>query len=176
MDCFRYLLVVEDIGYEFSTSVRLVTGRETTAEHQDVALVNLILHHLDGFEDILLCQIAEYPEFNHSSCAPPGFSRVVVAVRTRENRDEHLRVLNWLTLVSHLRLLDLKRLDAFHPGWNQFLVICWGSVRINLGKSLGVLSHKVENVKLVPVDSQDAVLPIGDFSKENGIFVIKRLL
>ena len=47
MDSICYILIVQHISDELAASVRLITGRETTTEHQNVTLIDILLHHGD---------------------------------------------------------------------------------------------------------------------------------
>ena len=51
-----------------------------------------------------------------------------------------------------------------------------GCIWINLGKALRILRHEIENVELMAIDVQDAVLTVGNLTKEDCILVIQRLL
>ena len=80
-----------------------------------MALRYVLLHFLDGTEDILAPEVAEcgHPDFR------PGLAErlrsIVVAVGPRENRQIGYRCLHWLALVPELLSLDLERTDIIHP-------------------------------------------------------------
>ncbi len=47
MHSIGYILIVQHIRNEFSASVRLISGRESTAEHKHMTLVYVLLHLCD---------------------------------------------------------------------------------------------------------------------------------
>ena len=148
MDCICYILVIKHIGNELSASVRLVSGRESSAEHKDMTLVDILLHFRNRPEDVIFGKVAEHAHPHLSTGIAPSLGRIVVAVRSREDREISYRSLYRFSLVFEFRLLCLVWLHALKTGRNQLLVISFRRVRINFCK-LGTMSSNMSN--LVPL-------------------------
>ena len=173
MDRIRNLLVVQNIGNELTTSVRLVTCRESTADHKNMALVDILLHLCNRSEDILLSKVAEYAHTDLRTGIAPSLCRIVVAVCSREYRKICNWSLNRLALISEIGLLCLEWLHALKTSRDYILAICLCCVRIYLSKLGRVGSHEIEEVELHTIDCKFAVLAICNFSDKNGIRIIE---
>ena len=71
MDSLCYIPVVQDIGNELAASVRLISCRESAAEHEDMTLVDILLHFSDRPEDVIFRQIAEHAHAHFRSGIAP---------------------------------------------------------------------------------------------------------
>ena len=135
MDSIRYILVVQHVCNELSAAVRFVSRRESTAEHEDMTLVDILLHLSDRPEDVFFSKVAEYAHADLRTGIAPCLRRIIVTVGSREYRQICYRFLYWLSLISEIRLLCLERLNAIKSCRNSLAVVSLGSVRINLRKT-----------------------------------------
>ena len=71
MNSLRNILVVQDIGNELAASVRLISCRESAAEHEDMTLVDILLHFSDRPEDVVFSQVAEHAHAHFRSGIAP---------------------------------------------------------------------------------------------------------
>ena len=102
MDCISNLLVVKDIRNELTAAIRLVTCRESAADHKDMTLVDILLHFSDRSEDIVFGKVAEHAHADLCTGIAPSLSRIIVTVCTWEYREICDWSLNRLALVLHL--------------------------------------------------------------------------
>ena len=173
VDSIRYILVVQHVGNKLTASVRFVSRRESAAEHQDMTLVDILLHFRDRTEDIIFCEIAEYAHTHLGTGIAPSLCRVIVTVCTREYREICYRCLYRLTLIFKVSLLRLERLHALQACWSDLLVVSLCCIRINLGESCRVHVHKFEDIELLAVDDEFAFLTVCNLSNKDCVRIIK---
>ena len=166
---FRYFSVIQNIRYKLAASVRFVSGRKASDQCQYVALGNILLHLLDGAENILAAEIAEHAHTDFRTCLAECLGSIVVAVRTREYRDIDCRSFDRSTLVLHLRLLDFQRFHSFKSGRDEFLVRRLAGIGIDFGKSGSVGVHQLENGHADAVYAEVSVFSGSHFADIHGI-------
>ena len=157
LDGCRNLLIVKDIGNEFSASVRLVTRRETTAERENLALVDIAFHLVYGVEDVLLRKVAEHAHLHFCTCLAEGFCSIVIAVRSREHREICHRFRYLLALVLEVYLLGLERLDALHTLRQKALHVRLACGRIYFFKFLESTVLESFDGDVLSIDTERAV-------------------
>ena len=173
MDCISDILVIKNVRNELTATVRLVTCRESTTEHKDMTLIDILLHFCDRAENIVLCKVAEHTHTDLSTGSSPSLGRIVIAVCTREYREICDRFLHWLALIFKIRLLSLEWLDTLKTGRSDCLIVSLCSIWIYLGKLRRVGSHKVEDVELLAVDSELALFSICHLTDEDCIRIVE---
>ena len=162
----RNLLIVKDIGNEFSASVRLVACRESAAEHQNLTFVNVLLHLVDGVEDVLLRKVAEHACLHLCTCLVECLGGIVIAVRSGEYRQISHRLGDFLALVFKIYLLGLVRFDTFHPlKQDTFHIRCAGS-RINLLVAVECALQQRLHRDVLAVYTEGIIDPGSDSSEE----------
>ncbi len=115
LDGLCHNLVVQHVGDELAASVRLVAGGEAAAEHQDLALVDVLLHLVDGLEHILVGKVAEHGGAHLGPGLAERLRRVVVTVRAREDRKVGDDLVDCRAVIFKIRLFRLERLHILHP-------------------------------------------------------------
>ena len=173
MDRIRYLLVIQHIRNELAASVRFVTGRESAAEHKDMALVDILLHLGYRPEDVVLGKVAEHAHTHLGTCIAPSLCGIVIAVCTREYREICDRLLHRLALVSEVRLLRLIRLHALKTCRNHLLAVSLSGIRINLCESFRIDCHELEDVELRSVYGKLALLSVRNLSDKYCVRIVK---
>ena len=176
MDCISDILIIKNVCNELTATIRLVTCRETTANHENITLIDILLHLSDRSEDILLSKVAEYAHANLSTGCSPCLCRIIVAVCTWEYREICDWGLNRLALVLEISLLCLERLNLLKTCRNDILAICLSCIRIYLSELSRVGCHKVEDIELHAIDSELALLSISNLTYENCIRIVEFLL
>ena len=91
---FRDLFVSECSCDKFTGSVRLITGRETTGEHDDLALADALYKSIYGISDISRILILEYEYGSLRTRTLKCLCGIVLTVGTREYGNEYLRLGN----------------------------------------------------------------------------------
>ena len=110
--------VANHAGDELAAAVRLVSGGESAAERQDVALVYTAAHLVYGVLHILTAEVAEHEGPDLCSSAAESLGSVVVAVGAREHRHAHHGMLHGSTgICLHIVPCQLRHLilSGIHP-------------------------------------------------------------
>ena len=164
------LLIVKHIGDELTASVRFVTGRESTAKHQYLTLVDVTFHLFDGVVHILLREVAEYTELHLGSGFAECLGRIVIAVRSREYRKECQRFSYLFTLVFEVCFLGFERLHTFSSLRIQTLHVRSAGRRINLFITVERAGNQCIHRNILAVYPDVAVHTRGHCSEELRIF------
>ncbi len=107
-DSFFHLFILEGSGKELGRTIRLITRRETTREHNDLCLRNGFLKHIHTLPDILCRQVLKHPG-DHVSTRPLKSRRaVILTVGARKYRDKYGRSCNFMfTYIDILRFIQI---------------------------------------------------------------------
>ena len=96
MNSIHDLRITKDRCDKLRRTIRLITGTESTGEHQDLALSDRFLESVDRFHDLALCHILKYKRLNLCSCLFKRLCCIVLTVCAREYRNKYL----WLCQLS----------------------------------------------------------------------------
>ena len=173
MDSISDYLVIKHIRYELTATVRLVTCRESAADHEDMTLIDVLLHFCDRPEDIIFGKIAEYAHAHLCTRITPCLCRIVVTVCTREYREICNRSLNRLTFIFKVSTLCLIWLDTFHSCRNDILVICLCCIWVYLSELGTVCIDEFKDIELGTIDCENTVLTICHLTEEDCIRIVK---